>query len=101
MREKFSNNAQSTLSASATNTDTSITVASGSPFPSMGNFRLIVESEIMLCTARSGNVLTVQRGIEGTTAAAHASGVNVAQIVTTGALQQYGRDNVAGWDGSR
>lgn len=101
MREKLSNRAQSTLSASISNTDTSITLADASAFPSSGNFRLVVESELLICTSRSGNTLTVERGAEGTTAASHASGLTVSQTLSVGGLRQYLADNVPGFDGSR
>lgn len=101
MREVFINQGSTTLNGSITSGATSITVVSGSVFPSSGQFRVACESEVMLATARSGNVLTVVRGIEGTTAASHLDGLTIAQSLTVGGLQQYGRDNVPGFDGSR
>jgi hypothetical protein len=101
-REIFANGSQSTLSAAITSTSaTSISVAAGSFFPSSGNFRLNVETETMLCTARSGNTLTVVRGIEGSTAATHGIGQYVTQILTAGALQRWGRDNDPYFDTGR
>jgi len=88
MTEQFANNATSTLSSSIGTSDTSLTVVTGTPFSSSGNFRILVESEIMLVTARSSNTLSVTRAQEGTVAAAHNSGVNVTQIVTAGAIAQ-------------
>jgi len=76
----FANNAKTTLASSITSTATSITVASGTgtlfPSPSTGQgFRITLNSvstptlyEICICTARSGDTLTVIRGQEGTTA---------------------------------
>lgn len=55
-------------------------------FPQSGNFKIAVEDEIMEVTAGHGTgagSFTVTRGIDGTTAVAHASGVTVAQIVGT------------------
>lgn len=101
MRELLANQASTTLNGSITSGATSITVISGSAFPSSGNFRVVCENEIMLCTARSGNVLTVVRAQEGTTAAAHLDGLTVAQSLTVGGLKQYLRDNVPFADGSR
>src|SRR3569623_546687 len=95
--ERFANAASTTLAATITSTDTMISVADGSAFPSEGNFRLLVDSEWVLATARSGNTLTVERAIEGSTAADHVSGVTVAQILTLGGIQQYARDNVPGF----
>lgn len=76
----FANNAKTTLAAPITSTATSITVAPGTgalfPSPTTGQgFRVTLNSvstptlyEICICTARSGDTLTVIRGQEGTTA---------------------------------
>lgn len=65
--------------------DLTITVADGSLAPLAGNYRLKVDNEIMLVTARVANVLTVQRGQEGTVAAAH-NGTYSAAVVAVGLL---------------
>lgn len=57
--------------ASITSGATSMTVSSGTPF-SAGH-TLLVESEQMFVSSVSGNVLTVTRGVNGTTAASHTS----------------------------
>ena len=76
----FSNNAKTTLAAGITSTQTNITVAPGTgslfPSPSAGQqFKVTLVSassasvyEICNCTSRSGDVLTVVRGQEGTSA---------------------------------
>lgn len=92
-REQLTNNASSQLNGAINNSVTSITVVSGTPFPSVGNFRLLIEDEILLCTARSGTGLTVLRGQEGTTAASHADGTNVTHILTAGGLYRWSADN--------
>jgi hypothetical protein len=84
--EKFSNDAQSTLTAAIAAGDASLTVASAAAFPSSGNFRLLIDSEILLVTAVAGNTFTVGRGQEGTTAAAHANGAYATHVLTAGAL---------------
>jgi hypothetical protein len=79
-----------TLAASiSSTTQTSISIKSSSLFPISGltttTFRIIVDyatskQEIMLVTAASGSnstTLTVQRGMDGTTAATHSSGASV------------------------
>lgn len=98
MREALKNNTASTLAASIDDSQTSFSVASA-VFPS-GQFRIIIDSEIMIASA-SGTTLTVERGAEGTTAAAHSSAAPVTHIVTTGGLRQYLADNVPGFDGSK
>lgn len=100
-RERFANDAQSTLAAGISDTDTTLTVADGSTYPSEGDFRLRIDDELLLATARSGNMLTVTRAIEGTTAASHSAGAVAPQILTLDGIRQYGRDNVPGFDGSR
>lgn len=74
----FSNNASTTLSAGAGDSATSITVADGSVFPAISGsdyvyLTLEVDSdpdlkEIVKCTARSGNTLTIVRAQDGTSA---------------------------------
>lgn len=76
MAENFANNYVVKLAADMTDTDTSMTVDStaGAPSP---NFRVLVDEELMLVTAApSGTTFTVTRGIEGTTAVAHAAAVS-------------------------
>lgn len=94
MREQFANNASSVLAAGITNVATSLTVSSASSFPTTGNFRILVNQELMLVTAVSGTTFTVTRGIEGTTAVSHNIGDNVTHILTAGGLLRFGRDNI-------
>jgi hypothetical protein len=84
--EQYANNAQSTLTAALTAGATSLSVASAGSFPSSGNFRLLIDQEILLVTAVSGNTFTVSRGQEGTTAAGHANGAYVTHVLTAAAL---------------
>lgn len=87
MTELLSNNAQTTLSAAITSTSaTTLSVTSATAFPSGGNFRIIVDSEIMLVTGVSGTTFTVTRGIEGTTAATHSNGATLTHVLTGGAM---------------
>lgn len=85
--EQFANNAATALNGSIDNTVTSVTVTDGSVFPSIGNYRLLVGAEIMLCTARSSNTLTVVRGHESTTAASHDNGANIELVFTKGSIE--------------
>src|SRR5262245_29866230 len=86
--EKFANTAHSTLSGAHNNSTTSIVVASASSFPSAGQFRIIVDNEIMLVTSISSNTFTVTRAQEGTSAASHSDGTTVSHVLTKGALDQ-------------
>lgn len=87
-QELFTNGAESTLSAGINDSTTSIGVADGSVFPATGNFRIRIDDEILLVTARSGNTLTATRGQEGTTAASHDSAAAVKQILTAASLRR-------------
>jgi Head domain of trimeric autotransporter adhesin len=61
-------------------------VVSTTGFPMVGNFRILVDSELMLVTVVSGLTFTVTRGIEGTVAAVHAAGAAVTLVLTSGSL---------------
>jgi hypothetical protein len=93
-RETFANDAETTLNGAISDSQTTILVDDGSEFPATGNFRLLCDGEIMHCTARSGNTLTVNRGIEGRTAASHASGATITHILTQESLLRVGQDNI-------
>lgn len=97
MREQLKNNPVTTLAEALDGSETAIDVVDGSVFPSVGTFRIIVEDEIMLVTARATNTLTVVRGVEDTSAASHSTGLGVAGIVTAGSLDRWGKDNFPIW----
>jgi hypothetical protein len=96
-REVLKNNTASTLNGGINNSTTSITVTNGAVFPSVGNFRIIIDDEIILVTARATHVLTVVRGAEGTAAASHSDSAVVTHILTADALERMGKDNVPLW----
>jgi len=95
----FANNASSTLAGPISNVATALNVASGQgalfPNPSAGQqFAVTMNdaatgllTEIMYCTARSGDTLTVTRGQEGTTAQNWAAGDLIANLITAGQMQ--------------
>ena len=96
MDVKFTNNGHSTLAASVATSDTSITVASGhgARFPSLSGsayfFVTLIDAsnnlEIVKCTARSSDVLTITRAQESTTARAFAIGDRIELRVTAAGL---------------
>lgn len=88
-RYRSANDFQTNLNGSVTSGATTWTVDSVSGFPTEGDFYVTAGSEIVLVTHVSGLNLTVIRGQEGTTAAAHNDGVGVAGIATAGEF--YGR----------
>lgn len=103
MSQLFANNAYSALGSSILIGATSLTLASGTgsrfPTPSGGDYFLLTladtsggsESawEIVKVTARSVDILTIERAQEGTTARAWASGVPVDLRITAGSLAGY------------
>lgn len=96
MVEQFANNASTTLASGINASVTSVPLISSQKFSATGNFRIIIDSELMLVTANNTgtNTLTVVRGQEGTTAISHNSGTNVIQIITAGAIAQMKTDTV-------
>ena len=97
LREQLANNATTTLNGGINNSVTSITVTDGSVFPSTGNFRLKCGTELMICTARSTNTLTVTRGAESTTAASHSDQDVISHVLTQGGLLRFAQDNYGPW----
>jgi hypothetical protein len=88
--ERFGNDAATTLSSGVDNVVTTLPVtAGGDPFPTVPQFRVRVDSEIMIVTTAGVSSWTVTRGAEGTAAAAHSSGAAVTHVVTEGALRNY------------
>ncbi|MHA1950972.1 MAG: hypothetical protein ACW987_13995 [Candidatus Thorarchaeota archaeon] len=97
-REQFINSASTTLSADMTAGQTTASVSDGGAFPATGDFRILIGTELMLVTARSGNTLTVVREIENSNAVAHSSTDAVDAILTAGALETYAEENT--WHGN-
>lgn len=96
---QFKNNATTTLASGILAGDTSLTVATGtgSLFPTLttGQFFFCTLQnttgttiEIVKVTARSGDIFTIVRAQEGTTASAFSSGDKVDQRLTAGELNQ-------------
>lgn len=93
-REQLLNRTQAVLDGDINDTVTTVAVVDGSVYPSEGDWRISIDNEIMLVTARSTNNLTVVRGVDGTTAAAHTSGTTLYAIITEAGLAQYAKDNL-------
>ena len=77
---------ETTVAEALDASETVITVADGSVFPSSGTFAVVVDDEIMHCTSRSTNDLTVVRGADGTTGVTHDNGAAISQVVTYNSL---------------
>ncbi len=87
MTEKFSNDAATTLSAALAADATTCSVTSATAFPASGNFRIRIDEELLLVTGVSGATFTITRGIEGTAATGHQSGVDVVHLLTKGSIE--------------
>lgn len=91
MPQKLVNLANSLLQSDINGSVTSLTIdpADQSKFPEVGDYVINVEGELMSVTARSGNTLTVQRGIESTSAVPHLAGVPVRAVLSAGAANAF------------
>lgn len=99
----YANNAVSTLAGPISNTATSLVLQAGTGqlfrSPGPGEYFTVtmipassgIPGEIMWCTARSTDTLTVLRGQEGTTATAYSAGDAVSNQVTAGGLAVFGQ----------
>lgn len=100
MAEKYVNDFASTISDGGDGIDasqTTIGLASVTGLPTSGALRFKCESEIIKATGVSGSNLTgCSRGQEGTTAATHAEGTAITQILTAGAIDQIKLDVASG-----
>ena len=97
----YKNNAKTTLASSVSNSATSLSVVDGSVFPDpgAGEFFLVTlddgsNNEIVKCTARSSNTLTVVRAQESTTARAFSAGDASEGRVTAGFVTSI-QENIA------
>jgi len=91
-QEQKANNAQSTLAGELAQGATTLTVVSAAKFPTVPQFRVIIDSEIVLVTAVAGAVFTGTRGAEGTTDVLHGAGSLVTLIETEEGQIRFRRD---------
>ena len=101
MAVKFTNNARTTLAADLSNSATTATVTSGSVFPVLNageyfycTFDNGTNNEIVKVTARSGNTLTIVRGVDNTTARAFSTD-DAAELRATAGLLTDIQENIA------
>jgi len=97
MAELFKNLASTTLAEDLDDSETDVDVASAMGF-TVGDFRILVDSEIMKVTGVSGTTLTVVRGQEGTPTTAHTNGATVKHVLTAGALDAHDQNDLAAYD---
>lgn len=83
--------ALTTLGAAVTDTTgTTLTTSAAAPaaLQGAGQFRIVIDSEIMLVTGGAATTTwTVTRGAEGSTAATHSNGASIFHYLTAGALR--------------
>ena len=101
MAVKFTNNARTTLAADITNSATTATVTSGAVFPELNageyfycTFDNGTNNEIVKVTARSGNTLTIVRGVDNSTARAFVAD-DAAELRATAGLLTDIQENLA------
>lgn len=92
--EQFVNYAVTTLIESIDATQTSLRVKNSENFPSIPEFRVLVDRELMLVTEVNGDTWTVKRQIEGTIAQSHTEGSRVAHTLTVGGLRELIRQEI-------
>lgn len=87
--EQFANTYQTTLNDSGgiSSGDTSMIVTSATGSPSV-QFRVKIDNELILVTAKSGTTFTITRGIEGSSAASHSDGATVTHVLTAASLSR-------------
>jgi hypothetical protein len=88
--EQYANLAQDQLNGGIDNVVVSLDLDDASEFPATGNFRILIDSELLICTARTSNTLTVVRGQEGTVAASHSDNAIVTLVATAGSILAVG-----------
>jgi hypothetical protein len=91
--ERLANGPSTSLVTTITSAQTTLNVVSSDGFPTSGNFRILIDSEIILVTAVSGTTFTIIRGQEGTVAAGHIDGSPINHILTSGALSAFRADS--------
>ena len=98
MAENFANTYQTTLNDAGgiDSSVTSLVVTSATGAPS-ANFRIKIDSELMLVTGVAGTTFTVTRGVESTTAASHADGAAVTHVLTAGGLDTHLDERFVGY----
>ena len=89
---KVKNRAESTLASGITDVATSLTVATGegANFPT-ASFNITIDDEILFCSSRSTDVLTVVREQEGTTGVAHDADAVIELRITAGIIENLER----------
>jgi len=93
--EQFANAAVTDLDGSISDSDTSLDVTDASLFPTIGRFRILIGSEIIIVNTVSSNTFSnLERGAEDSVAASHTDEDPVTHIITKGSLDRWIGDNI-------
>jgi hypothetical protein len=95
--EQHKNNASTLLNGGINNSVTTVDVDDATVFPTDGNFRVMVDDEVMIVTAISSNALTVVRGQDNTSAASHSDDASINMIYSAEGLGRLFNDFVGLW----
>jgi hypothetical protein len=91
-KEQWKNGGSTTLDGAIGSGDTTLTVDDTSSFPTEGDFRVKIGSEIILVTHVSDLQWTIERGADGTAAAAHSDAATVAHYMTGDSIARAAHD---------
>lgn len=94
--EQYTNLAATTLNGAITDVATSLVVTSATNFPSGGDFKIIIDSEIIKVTGVSGTTFTIVRAQESTTGVAHSNLAPLTHVVTAASIVRIINQNVCG-----
>lgn len=99
MSERIVNAANSYITATMDNSQTTMVVANASSFPGSATFRCLIKAEgantneIVTVTSVAGNTFTITRASEAyagsSAASAHTSNAAVWHVITDGGLRQF------------
>lgn len=95
--ERLINDFTTTLTATCTIGASTIQIADAGNLPLEGDYRIVIDAEIMGVTGRNGNVLSVIRAEESTVAVEHANGAEVQIVVTVDSLEALRVDRPPLW----
>lgn len=96
-RERLVNDFETTLATTCTIGASTIQVTDAGNLPLEGDYRLVIDAELLGVTGRSGNVLSVIRAEESTVAVEHAAGAKVRVVITTDSLNALRVDRDPLW----
>ena len=91
-QERKKNLAQSTLNGAITSGAATVTIVSATSFPTLPQFRCKINNELVLVTGVTGAVFNINRGIEGSTAAAHGDSDTITLLETEAGQVRFQRD---------